>query len=297
MTRVRSRIRGFVVMLAVTAGIGIVAACGTASAPNLGAGGSKPIAGSSSSESQGSSGAGGELGIDAGGSWGNDSGSDAGCGMQPISACQTDTDCDDGDPTTTDVCTVESAGSEFPTRVCLHIACDGGAECAMQAVDPGCSVADAGVVYPPSIPVAPPDVPQDCKSGLEICDAKGAPNYVIHSKSSMGSRGITLDLDFATYTAPDGLLITAVGLDCKPYILFDTCRVKTSGKAESSYTNGMMRPKDEAIRQFHLDLHPGTTELTFDFSRVVSPMYVRVLGLCDFELPSAAGVGWFSLDP
>jgi hypothetical protein len=222
---------------------------------------------------------------------------DGGCGMTVVSECQKDADCDDGDPSTIDTCIISDPSSEVPTGTCAHVACDGGPSCSMQAVDPTCSLADASVEYPPFVALYPPDVPSTCANGFEVCDAEGAPPYVIHSVSSMGSQGLTLDLDFATYTAPDGILITGIDGNCKQYVLFDTCRISTAENSETSYTNGMARPTDIAIRQFHLTLKPGTTQLTFDFSRVVSPMYFQVLGLCDFTIPPTPGVGWFSLVP
>lgn len=224
-------------------------------------------------------------------------GTDGGCGMINMNACHADTDCDDGDPSTIDTCVMSDPSSEFPTSTCAHVACDGGASCSMQPVDPTCSVADASVVYPPYVALTPPDVPATCANGFQVCDAQGAMPYTVHSVSSGGSKALTLDLDFATYTAPDGLLITGVDGTCKPYVLFDSCRISTAPQSEGAYTNGMARPQDIAIRQFHLDLHPGTTQLTFDFSRVVSPMYFQVLGVCDFALPPAPGVGWFALVP
>lgn len=222
---------------------------------------------------------------------------DAGCGMTVMSECQTDKDCDDGDPSTIDTCILSNPGGEVPTGTCSHVACDGGPSCSMQAVDPTCSEADASVVYPPFVTLYPPDVPKTCANGFEVCDAEGAPAYTIHSVSQAGSQALTLDLDLATYTAPDGLLITGIDGNCKPYVLFDTCRISTSAEAEGAYSNGKERPLDIAIRQFHLTLRPGTTQLTFDFSRVVSPMYFQILGVCDFALPPVPGVGWFSLVP
>jgi hypothetical protein len=211
--------------------------------------------------------------------------------------CKTDADCNDNNPETIDTCIIVDPESEFPMGTCVHVACDGGPSCSMMAVDPTCNVADAAVVYPPFVALNPPDVPASCPNGFEICDAENAMPYVITSKTPAGSQALTLDLDFATYTAPDGLLITGVDGTCAPYVLFDSCRLKTADQSEQAYTNGMMRPSDVAIRQFHLALHPGTTQLTFDFSRVVSPMYFQVLGLCDFNLPPAGMVGWFSLVP
>lgn len=204
----------------------------------------------------------------------------------------TNAQCDDGNPETVDTCII--SGGEVPIGTCVHVACDAGVDC---AVDTTCSVADAGTVYPPYVPLYPPDVPSACANGFEICDAKGAAPYVIHAVPAAGSRELTADLDFATYVAPDGLLITGVDGCGDNYVLFDSCRLQTADEAESTYTNGMERPTDPSIRQFHIGLRQGTSQLTFDFSRVVSPMYFQVLGLCDFSMPPAPGVGWFNLVP
>ncbi len=253
----------------------------TSSSGNTGgAGGASATSSSGITLTTVSSGAGGAVG-------------DGGCGTAVMSTCQKDSDCADGA-----TCIISNPGSEVPTGICTQVQCDGGASCSMQAVDPTCSVADAAVQYPPYVPLYPPDVPSTCANGFEVCDALGAPLYVIHSTSPAGSQGLTLDLDFATYVAPDGLLITGVEGACNnPYVLFDSCRISTASESESTYTNGMERPQDVAIRQFHLTLLPGTTQLTFDFSRVVSPMYFQILGLCDFTLPPTPDVGWFSLVP
>jgi hypothetical protein len=217
---------------------------------------------------------------------------DGGCSMNTTGSCTTNAQCNDGDPNTTDTCIITDPGSEVPTGTCVHTTCDGGVNC---AVDSTCNLADAGSVYPPYVPLYAPDVPATCANGFEICDAEGAPVYTIHALTPSGSRALTLDLDFATYLAPDGLLITGIDGDCQEYVLFDSCRLQTADESESDYTNGMERPSDIAIRQFHLTLRQGTSQLTFDFSRVVSPMYFQILGLCDFSLPTAPGVGWFNL--
>lgn len=278
------------------------AACGTA-APTTGAsgsGGSATVATGTggTTQSTGTGGSTASFTTLSGGTGGTSSGGlDGGCGMTVLSECKVNAECDDSDPTTTDSCSVANPGTEFPSGVCLHVACDGGPSCVTQAVDPGCAMATDEVVYPPFIPLTPPGVPLDCKNGFDLFNAAGAPNYVIQAVPAAGSRALTLDLDMATYVAPDGLLITGVDGDCKKYVLFDSCRLETADKSQGAYTDGMTRPLDEALRQFHLTLRPGTTSLTFDVSRVVSPMYFRVLGLCDFALPPAAGVGWFALVP
>lgn len=207
----------------------------------------------------------------------------------PVAECQSDADCDDGDKATVDHCQLQE-NKEFPLGTCVHDACDGGPDCVKEAVDPTCGVAENKVVYPPFVPLRAPDVPASCSNGFEACDAKVSSNivYVVDTTAAAGSRAITLDLDFATYTAPDGLVITGVDAQCKQYLLFDSCRLKTADLVENQYTDGKHRPKDEAIRQYKVPVRKGTKQLTFDFSRVTTPMYVRALGLCDFDLRSPA---------
>ena len=214
----------------------------------------------------------------------------------PVAECHADADCDDGDPATVDSCQLKE-GLEFPVGTCMHSACDGGPECASEAVDPTCSVGTAKVVYPPFSPLAAPDVPAACAGGFQATDAKakGGVTYVLAASAAAGSRAITLDLDLATYTAPDGVQITGIDAQCRRYVLFDSCRLKTATEGEEVYTDGKHRPSDEAIRQYRIEVRKGTKELTFDFSRVVSPMYLRVLGLCDFDVtdPPSGDFKWF----
>jgi hypothetical protein len=219
---------------------------------------------------------------------------DGGCTEMGGGSCTTAAQCTNGGPNTMPTCLITDPGSEIPMGTCVYQECDSGVAC---SIDSTCSLADAGTVYPPYVPLYPPDVPTTCANGFEVCDAEGAPTYTIHAVPAAGSRALTLDLDFATYLAPDGLLITGIDGNCQTYVLFDSCRLQTADEAESSYTNGMERPSDVSIRQFHLMLRQGTSQLTFDFSRVVSPMYFQILGLCDFALPKVPGVGWFSLVP
>jgi hypothetical protein len=274
-------------------------ACSAGTTHTAGSGGGGPGTTTGSGGKTGAGGAGGALATSSSGivlttvsSGTGGAVADGGCDAATVTTCQRDSDCTGGA-----VCILSDPNSEIPMGICTQVQCDGGPSCSMQAVDPTCSVADASVEYPPYVPLYAPDVPATCANGFEVCDAEGAPVYVIHSTSPAGSEGLTLDLDFATYVAPDGLLITGVGACNTEYVLFDSCRISTAPDAEGTYTNGMERPTDTAIRQFHLTLLPGTTQLTFDFSRVTSPMYFQILGLCDFALPPTPGVGWFSLVP
>lgn len=159
-----------------------------------------------------------------------------------------------------------------------------------------CNQAQASV-YPPFAALVPPDVPQDCHNGFEVGDPNacqsGAVVYTITSKS--GSRAITLDVDFATYLQPDGVVVTGVDGQGQTYTLLDTCRIQTWTAADP--TGGVMRPPDQTIRQFRLALRAGTTQLRFDFGGVVSPVYLQVLGLCDFDLTPFTQAKWFQAVP
>jgi hypothetical protein len=255
-----------------------------------GAGGGSALGGGGTTSDGGAGGEGGDY-VDtitgAGGASSTQSGSGGamGCDKGTVHTdCNVDADCDDGDPTTTDTCHV--SGGEFPTRTCLHDACEG-PDCALDPIDTACTDGDNDVVYPPAVPLTPPTVPADCHNGFQTSNRKGSPPIVLQSLTPAGSRAMTLDLDFATYTAPDGIQITGIDGECKTYTLFETCRLKTADKPYSAYTSeDQPRPDDIAIRQFHLTLRPGTTQLTFDFTRVGTPMYIQILGLCDFAIPT-----------
>jgi hypothetical protein len=217
------------------------------------------------------------------------------CGDVP-DACATDADCDDKDSTTTDSCVTINSTGEFPTATCVNVPCTGDG-CATAPVDPTCTQGNTTVVYPAYTPLNPPGVPGACLDGFELTRAEGAPPYVLKAKTPAGSRALTLDLDFATYTAPDGVRISGNDGSCEPYLLFETCRMKTADQPETAYGTGSERPDDVAIRQFKLELREGTTELTINFENVTSPMYLRVLGLCDFDITPAEGVKWFATVP
>ena len=157
-------------------------------------------------------------------------------------------------------------------------------------------------VFPPYVPLLPPSVPTNCSNGFELGDAHtcgggggGTVSYTIQANTASGSRAITLDVDFATYLEPDGVLITGVDGSGNTYTLLDTCRIQTWTQADP--TGGTHRPPDETIRQFRIEVTQGTKQLTFNFGGVVSPMYIQVLGLCDFDLPQFSQARWWQAVP
>jgi hypothetical protein len=151
-------------------------------------------------------------------------------------------------------------------------------------------------VFPPFVALVPPDVPASCANGFQLADvgADQTTAYVLNATPAAGANAITLDVDFATYLEPDGVVITGVDSTGATYTLMDTCRLQTYSSGEP--TNGRMRPPDETIRQFRLDVKQGTKSLTVSFTGVCSPMYLQVLGLCDFDVPSYPN-GWWAAVP
>lgn len=155
----------------------------------------------------------------------------------------------------------------------------------LDPIDPVCVYnANAPAVYPPYVPLYPPDVPAACDTGFQLNDAHDGSVYTIDAKAG-GAAAITLDVDYATYVEPNGLVITGIDGSGSTYTLMDSCRLQTWTQADPS--GGDTRPLDVTIRQFHVPVRAGTTQLAFTFHGG-SPMYLQVVGLCDFDVTSFA---------
>jgi hypothetical protein len=140
-------------------------------------------------------------------------------------------------------------------------------------------------IYPPKWPTLPPTVPAGCRTGFEMNEPyEYLQNklYTIHSKTPAGSEALTLELDFATYQAPDGLKITGTLANGETYVLYLTCRMQTADYGDP--TDGQSRPPEDSIRDYRLDLKAGTVRLDFDYGRSSTPTYTKVTGLCDFDV-------------
>jgi hypothetical protein len=153
-------------------------------------------------------------------------------------------------------------------------------------IDLSCeSQANPTQVYPPKWPTLPPTVPANCRTGFEMNEPyEYLQNklYTIHSKTPGGSEALTLELDFATYLAPDGLKITGTLANGETYVLYLTCRMQTADYGDP--TDGQSRPPEDSIRDYRIDLKAGTVKLDFDYGRSSTPTYTKVTGLCDFDV-------------
>jgi hypothetical protein len=107
-------------------------------------------------------------------------------------------------------------------------------------------------------------------------------SFVLRSSKGDGSRALQLDVDLATYVAPDRVRVLALDGSGKETLIFDSCRM--SSWTEADPTNGKSRPQESTIRFYRPKLPAGTKSLKFDWSQATTPTYFRVVGLCDFDL-------------
>ncbi len=187
-------------------------------------------------------------------------------------------------------------GTDAVDVIDATLAPEAGIQPAIDTRCPGtCPLGGVPAVFPPATPLARPDVPAICATGFELGGPSGGcgrATYTIHTTRSAGARAITLNVDFATYLVPDAVTVTALDGAGMRYTLLETCRLQTSILGGPSDR----RPGDDTIRQFRLAVRDGTRQLDFDFGAVTSPMYLRVLGLCDFAVtPYADAVWWQSV--
>jgi hypothetical protein len=144
----------------------------------------------------------------------------------------------------------------------------------------GCS---AGTPYfPAAVPLQPPAVPASCSSGFEMNNL--STSFGATALSPNGAAGGTLDVQIATYLKPDHIRITGIDASNNGYVLVDTCELQTADYGDP--TDGCGRPPDDSIRQYTVTVTPGTKSLTVDVTGACTPYYVRVLGLCEFDVVS-----------
>lgn len=261
-------------------GFGLLVACSSeedGSTPQLRTGASN---GSAATGTGASSSGGGNVGLSGGGASTD----------EQAKSCTVPSDCDDHNECTTDTCVHEGEFAHCENKLTNTSGTCASEGNVIDPIDPACASSDnPPSVFPPFVPLKAPDVPATCKNGFELNQAKASSVYTLTSKTAQGSRAITLDVDFATYLVPDGMTITGVDGNGQTYTLLDTCRLQTWTAGDP--TKGAARPPDETIRQFHIDVRAGTKQLKVTFGLTVSPMYVRILGLCDFNVTQFTSAG------
>lgn len=147
-------------------------------------------------------------------------------------------------------------------------------------------------VYPSGSAVAP-DVSMCCASGFELNDATDGSTYTVTSLDPDGAAATSLAVDLATYQEADRVGIRAT-VDGQAITIFDSCVLKTATIPDP--TGGKVRPPDSVLRSYTVQVPAGATALTFDFSGVQSPMYLRTLGLCSFDVGKAPAYRFGAVD-
>lgn len=218
--------------------------------------------------------------LDLGGSTGSGN-----TGNTGNSSCMTDADCDDGDPCTQDACLL-TGSNELTQGTCTHASNGTCLPPPVEMCAPGCA-GEANKVFPAAAPLASPGLPADCSGGFELNNPPQG-TYTIDSIAPGGSAARTLDVQIATYLAPDHIRITGIDASNAEYAIVDTCSIQTASYSDP--TNGCTRPPEDSIRQYEVSLKAGTKSLEVDVSGACTPIYLRVLGLCDFTVtPFFAG--------
>ena len=192
------------------------------------------------------------------------------------------TACDDGNScTSTDVCDGQGKCVGMANDTCLPPAVD-------PTCEPGC--ASGTPDFPAAIALVPPGLPSSCSSGFEM-NTPPESTFTLESKSPGGAEARSIDVEIATYKAPDHITITGIDGSGATYTLVDLCHLQTATYGDP--TDGCTRPPDDSIRQYTVSLKAGTTSLTVDMTGACTPTYVRVLGLCDFDVtPLFSGCGF-----
>ena len=131
----------------------------------------------------------------------------------------------------------------------------------------------------------PHSVPASCLSGFEV---NNLTKDTFTFRSAQGTvNDLVLEVDLGTYLAPDSVRITAKDAAGNESIIFDSCHIRTSCYGDPS--SGTQRPYEESIRSFRVLLKKGSVSIKLDNSLAETPTYVRVLGLCEFDLQRLPG--------
>jgi hypothetical protein len=145
--------------------------------------------------------------------------------------------------------------------------------------------------YPAAVPIVPPNLPSACRNGFELNNPQAQQTFTLTSTSPSGSQARDLDIEIATYLAPDHIRITGRDSSGHEFSIVETCSMQTANYSDP--TNGCSRPPDDSIRQYFGKLPAGTKSITVDVTGACTPIYLKMLGLCDFNIqPFYAGCGF-----
>lgn len=153
-------------------------------------------------------------------------------------------------------------------------------------IDIACQADQKNKAYPVQYPAIQSSmqqtVPANCRSGIEFNNFHRS--LVLDATNPEGSQTFKLEVDVATYKAPDTLRIVAVDGQGVEQVIFSSCRMQTANVPDPS--DGKSRPTTDVIRFFRPLLPKGTRQLKIDFDNSNTPSYMKITGLCDFTIPT-----------
>lgn len=175
------------------------------------------------------------------------------------------------------VCTKGVLSGSFPAKTC-DVA---------SPVDQ-CKIVDGERNFVEKWPkITTPAAAADCKSSVEIWNVWNGATIVINhipNRQSFISNQV-IELDYASYLEPDDLEIRAFNVKGDSTVLFRQCRISTGPLVENEYMKTpFTRPADESIRDFRIVIPTGTSRLQIKPLKSESPFYIRMKGLCNFDI-------------
>lgn len=126
----------------------------------------------------------------------------------------------------------------------------------------------------------PLTLPDSCVLGFELNSPLPEKLLSYQSLDFLGSKERILEFDYASYLPPSAIRITGTRLNGERYVLFESCSVRSEIAPAGSKKS---RPCETHIRNYRLLLKSNTVKLQFEAVKN-TPFYVRLLGLCDFNL-------------
>lgn len=169
-----------------------------------------------------------------------------------------------------------------PSQTAFEDASQGPEQDVLKSVDKACEYDQTPApVLTPFLPLRPLDVSAGCKNGFEVSRLREH-QLTFGTLNASGSQTRKMALEIATYTAEDTVHLYAEDAAGNKTTLFKTCRLRTWDKGDP--TGGSARPPDETLRQYRFTLPAGTKRLVLDNSLAKTPTYIKIVGLCDFDL-------------
>jgi hypothetical protein len=158
----------------------------------------------------------------------------------------------------------------------------GGAPVFPGPIDALCDVAGSEIYFPPK--TTPLPFFSACTEGFEVNNFYN--RKIVITRATPLATAIDVHVDVATYLAPDSIIIDSEDQTATSTKLVQSCRMRTANTPDP--TLGSSRPPESMIRDYIIKLPAGSTTFVLDLLKSPSPVYVKVQGLCGFDVAHPA---------